>query len=68
MLLPSPPSLQFMSGRMHAAANCQYAVHEYLKAGLRSHLEVSLISLSNFVVKYKADWSKIHSPNLSQSP
>lgn len=32
MLLPSPPSLQFMSGRMHAAANCQYAVHEYLSA------------------------------------
>ena len=27
-------SLQFMSGHMHAAANCQYAVHEYLKAAL----------------------------------
>ena len=43
--LSSLPSLQFMRGRMHSAANCQYAVHEYLKAGLRSDLEVSPIGM-----------------------
>ena len=29
-----PLSHQFMSDRMHTAAKCQYAVHEYLKAAL----------------------------------